>query len=449
METEDSGHRAVPPALLVGLALPLVWAIARIVILAGWKPDGRGTFVPRLILVGEGVGFACAALMLAGTLELARRMTGRSRVALNVAVAGVAISFATDLITGLVQFTAKPWDYRWVYKIYDYVGAASIVAFAIGLVLVLPASRRILGIIAIALVFVTWPIEPVRKALYGWMDLGRDSSMYFETVLRIVRYGTLLGLVISAARGVTTTDIYAASNGFRLAAKALWLRVIAAVCVVMLTLMLVAGRGTGGMELFRVAMMAQGLVTVGALAMFGAGALRAARASVPGLSAYTLVVGGGASLWAAGVSLAQLPYLYKMLYKSGEDSYSRSDAMDWAQALSTAMPIVVIIGVALLATALSGLGARRGNENLRTDAQGKGVGFVALMLVAVAIQSWMLPKASSVGNYAMLALLAAGAGLWGTVLMAKLLARGADVVEEEPGLPPASIVNVGPEPGAP
>jgi hypothetical protein len=321
-------------------------------------------------------------------------------------------------------------------------------AFAIGFVLVLPAARRVLGLVAVAIVFVTWPVDPLRKALFGWMDLGRDATMYFELTLRLLRYGTLLALAIVASRGTTTTDVYAASAGFRLAARALWLRVIAAVCVVLLTLMLVAGGGRSGVELFRFAMMSQGIVTIAALTMFGVGALRVAGSSVAGLSATTLVIGGGASLWAAGVSVAQLPYLYKMLYKT-EETYMRSGSMEWAQALATAMPIVVIVGVALLATALSGLAARRGNEDLRTSAQGNGVGFVALMLVAVAIQTWMVPKAESASSFAMLALMAAAAGLWATVLMAKLLARGADVVEEEPGLPLASIVNLGAGPSAP
>ena len=92
METEQRGIRAVPPAMIVGLALPIVWAIARVVVLAGWKP-AHGGFVPRLILVGEGVGFAVSALVLAGTIELARRMTGRSRIALNVAVAGSLVLY--------------------------------------------------------------------------------------------------------------------------------------------------------------------------------------------------------------------------------------------------------------------------------------------------------------------------------------------------------------------
>jgi hypothetical protein len=446
METQNTGPRAVPPALLVGLALPVLWALARIALYLNNSEMTRN--YQKVILVGEGVGFATSFLLLAGTLELARRMTGRARTGLNVAVAGVALAFAADVLAGLVQFAPKPWDHRWVWQVYDYVGASSWLLFAVGLLIALPAARRVLGFIAVAVTFLTWPIEPLREPLFGWMDLGQKSSMYFDSVMRLVRYAMFIAVAIAASTGTsTTTDAYAAGSGLRLAAKALWLRVIAAVSVVLFTLMMVASRGSGGMELFKLVMMGQGLLGVIALTMFGGGAVRAARASVPGLSGYTLVVGGAGSLWAAGVSLAQLPYLYKMLYRSSEDSYSRSESMEWAQALATAMPIVVVVGVALLATAISGYAARRGKEDLRTSAQGNGIGFVALMLVAVAIQTWMLPKASSVGNYAMLALLAAGAGLWGTVLMAKLLARGADTIEEEPGLPPASIVNVGPPPG--
>jgi uncharacterized membrane protein len=424
---------------LIGFAVPIVWSITRVLIVVATKPSAPG-YVPKLILTAEGIWFAASVLALAGTLELARRMTGRARVALNVAVAGAAISIGADVLAGLVQFTAKPWEHQWTYKIYEYVGAGSMLMVASGLVLVLPPSRRVLGALAIVVVFVTWPVEPVRKVLFGWMTLGRESSMYFETTLRVVRYATLLALAIGVSRGTTTPDVYAAGNGFRIAAKALWLRVIAAVCLVLLTLMLVAGRSRSGIELLQLAMIAQGIVSIAALTMFGAGALRAARASVSGLSSYTLVVGGSASLWAAGVSLSQLPYLYKMLYRT-EESYMRSESTEWAQALATTLPIVVVVGIALLATALSGFAARRGKEDLRTSAQGSGIGFVALMLVAVAIQTWMLPKADSVSSFAMLSLMAAAAGLWGTVLMAKLLTRGADVMEEEPGLPMASVVN--------
>jgi hypothetical protein len=152
-----------------------------------------------------------------------------------------------------------------------------------------------------------------------------------------------------------------------------------------------------------------------------------------------LALGGGMSLWAAGVSLAQLPYVYKALY--GGRGFGGGFEQEFMTSLSVALPIVVIIGVGLLATALSSYAANRGDEDLRTDAQGKGVGYVVLMLVAVAVQAWMLPKATSIGNFAMLSLLAAGASLWGTVIMAKLLGRGAEALDAAPHLPPASLVS--------
>ena len=52
----------------------------------------------------------------------------------------------------------------------------------------------------------------------------------------------------------------------------------------------------------------------------------------------------------------------------------------------------------------------------------------------------MVPKATSIGSFVALALLAAGASLSATVMMARLLARGAEAIEAAPGLPPASVV---------
>lgn len=439
METKQTGWRAVPTALLVAFALPIAWAIARVVIMLGWQPEHG--FSPRVILAGEGIGFACVVLALGGMLELVRRATGRDALAYKVALAGIVVALGVDVIVGFVQFSSQPWEHQWMWKVYEYSATTAWLVFAAGLVMALPAERRVIGVVGIVVTILTWPIEPLREPLFGWMKLEYKAAILFESGLRIVRYGMFAALAILASRGVTTTDRFSAASGFRLAARGLWLRVIAAVAVVLLTLMMIGSRSGGGLEAFKLAMMAQSVVGVIALLLVGVGALRAAGSGVPELGRVTLVLGGGASLWAAGATLAQLPYRYKMFYKGLRDEYSMSGSMDWLQALETAVPVIVIVGVALLATALSGFGARAGNEDLRGEAQGKGIGFVALMLVALAIQLWMLPKATSVGNFAMLSLLAAAAGLWATVLMARLLARGAEVLEAEPGLPPASIVN--------
>ncbi len=450
METKQTGWRTLPPAMILGLVMPIAYAIVRIPM---WPSLGDGrmedfsTKIARVVLIGEGVGFLTQIAVIVGLLELSRRSVGRSRLGFQVALAGAALAFSVDNLALLNQFTASPWSHQWVYKAYSYAAIASWFVFAVGLFLALPEKYRVLGVVGLVVTALTWLPPPAHDAVFGWMKLGEKSAQYFESAMRTLRYGMFLALAIAAAHGETTTDTYAASSGFRLASRALWLRVIAAVAVVMLTLMMIGSRGDGGVEMFKFFMLAQGVLSFIALTMFGVGALRVARSAISGMSSWTLGVGGGASLWAAGVSLAQIPYLYKMLYKSSGDSWSRGESMAWAQALSTALPIVVVVGVALLATAISGYAARRADEDLRTSAQANGIGFVALMLVAIAVQTWMLPKSRSIGNFAMLSLMAAAAGLWATVLMAKLLTRASVTVESEPAMPTAMVVNAGAGPG--
>jgi hypothetical protein len=61
----------------------------------------------------------------------------------------------------------------------------------------------------------------------------------------------------------------------------------------------------------------------------------------------------------------------------------------------------------------------------------------------MALQTWLLPKSRSPGSFAALALLAAVAALWGTVLVARLFSRAAEAIEAAPGLPPATVVSAG------
>jgi len=61
------------------------------------------------------------------------------------------------------------------------------------------------------------------------------------------------------------------------------------------------------------------------------------------------------------------------------------------------------------------------------------------MLGTVAVQQWLVPKADSLGSFAFMTLLAAGAGLAATVMMARLCTRAADSVHAEPGLPTATL----------
>lgn len=441
MDTK-SRWRVTPAPLLIAFGAWLVWVTIRFAMNMSATPDHVRS--AKVVLIGEGLSFACQILVLLGTLELAERLSERPRTFVRLALWGVALVIVTDTLVGFLQFTNEPWSHEWVFKAWDYASVIGWNLFAFGLVQSLRPAQRTLGFVALGIAFVAWLPPVLHDPLWKMMKLDGKPLLVVETLLRALRLLALGWLAIAASSSAheTTVNTPLAASGFRLAAKGLWLRVITAFVVVMFTLLLIAGKGQGGLAFFKLVTMAQAIVSVLALLVTGLGGLRVARAGIADLSPLTLTVGGGASLWAAGVSFAQLPYIYKMLY-SGE-GIARFDDMGFTTALTLALPIVVIAGVGLFVTALSGYAARRGDEDLRGDAQAKGFGFVLLMLAAIAIQNWMLPKATSTGGFVMYALLGAIAGLWATVMVAKLFARGAEVLESEPGLPTASVVATDP-----
>jgi hypothetical protein len=288
--------------------------------------------------------------------------------------------------------------------------------------------------------FIGWLPPVLRAPIDDALDRGSNTyfAVYFAS--RALRFAALGWLAINAARGETPARPELASAGLRSAARGLWTRVIAAVVVVLFTIMFMLGRGNE-VGFLRFLTIGQAVVSIIALVVLGLGALRAARAGIRDLDGWTLTLSGAAALWGAGVSLQQFPYLYNALYKPDmSDQYSTQ----YLQSLSLALPLVVTLGVGLLATALAGFAARRGNDALRIDAQGKGIGYIALTVIAIALQSWMVPKSHSLGELALLTLLAAVGALVATVMMAKLLAHGAHAIEAEPGLPPANLVSDAP-----
>lgn len=438
METK-SGLRATPAPFVIAFGTMLSWAVIRFVMSMTLAPNQQ--YTPKMILIGEGIGLATQILIAVGALELAQRFTGLARGYVRLAAWAIIVMVFLDTCFGLLQFMKD--QPMWVYKAWDYTSIVCWNVFAFGLVQALGPKHRTLGYVALGVVFVAWLPPLLREPLYEMLKIEGKTGLIVFTILRVLRYLALGWLAIAAssyAVAATPASPTLAGSGFRLAAKGLWIRVITAVVVVMFTLMLIVGKGgQGSMSFFKLVLMSQAIVSMIALLCIGLGGLRAARAGLPELNPFALGLGSAAALWATGVALAQLPHLYKMLY--GSEYMSRNDESGMTTALTLAAPIVVILGVGLFATALSGYAARRGDEALRSDAQSKGFGFVLLMLVAIAVQNWMLPKASSTGGFLMYSLLAAVASLWATVMVAKLFGRGADMLESEPGLPTASVVS--------
>jgi hypothetical protein len=430
-----------PAPLLVGFAAWIAFSVARIVMM--YRDTRDMVSILRFNMIAEGIGFACGALLMLGAIELMNRATPENRNKLKLAALGAGIAFAADTALVLLQFTKDPWDHKTVMTLFQLVMLVSLSMFAAGVTFALPPKARVFGFIALALTIVIWLPEQVSSKLWAAIVSDGKTEYAIHTVLNAVRLALLGYAVTLLPLHDPQSKPHEAAEGLRSVARGLFIRVIVALMVAVFVVMMSMGRGAGegAVSFFKLLMMTQVILGVVALAISGFGALRAARSGLHDLAPWTLTLGGGASLWATGVTLAQVPLIYKIFY-GGRDGYlSGGEMRDMTEALSIAMPVIVIVGVGVIATAVVGYAARRGNESLRSDAQGKGLGYVVLTLAAIAIMAYMIPKARKAESGAFLMLLAAGASLWGTIMIAKLFQRAADIFDTEPGLPPATIVS--------
>jgi hypothetical protein len=303
-------------------------------------------------------------------------------------------------------------------------------------------QNRVLAIVGLIVAAFSDPPPVLGNAMYGGVE-DFKMALSIDGALRIVRVTVMSILAIAASRGITPTDRPAGAEGLRLAARGMWLRVLVACSIVLLSLMAMGSRGGGEglFEMLRFMMMAGACATTIAFAMFGVGLARTARATIADLPRYPLVLSAAASLWCCGVELSKLPYIYRMLYKAGD--YGGYSDRDYMSAFTLAEPLVAIGAVALVAVAIGRFASERTTISLQSEAQGKGIGIVFMMLASVGIQNWMIPAAKSQGSMMMLTVLAAVAGLFAVIMIAKLCASAAAEIEREPGLPTASVIPPG------
>lgn len=443
MSNEVKGWRAIPPALVVALVAWIGFMGFRIAYILG--KSGDVPWSPRLGLAGDGIAMACYSLALLGALELARRSAGRLSLGAKIAAAGFALGLALELGTTLLNVDPDIWQKKWLGTALQYSYWASWATIGAGFAWAAWEEHRALSIVGLVIAVLGDPPPFIAEPIFHALNLGYKSYLGVDSTLRIV--GTVVILVLAAAvsRGETPTDRTAGAEGLRLAARGMWLRVIVACSIVLITLMAMSsarsGGGKGLLEMLRFMMMAGAVATTLAFAMFGLGIARTARATISDLPRYPLALSAAGSLWCCGVELSKLPFIYRMLYKN--DRYSGYGDTDYMGAFALTEPLVAIAAVALVAIAIGKFASDRTTIALQSEAQGKGTGIVFMMLAALAIQNWMLPKAQSQGSMMMLMLLAAVAGLLAVVMIAKLCASAADEINREPGLPTASVIPPG------
>ena len=429
--------KKLPPALVCGLAIRIVAALGLGVARLLTSAD---SFPVRFFLASDGLYVAADVLALVGFLELASRTSGRVRTGLNIAAVASALGLL-DTVFWLCVDYFQPHG-SWIGTLGEYTWFALALMLVAGVAVAASVRSPKAAIAGILVELVCNPVPPLANRMWHGLSSYKLSISLMHG-LQLAQAITVVVLVMFAADDrEPARSPQAAVDGLRVIASALWLRVIAAVGVAGLTLLLMLGHaGEGALGVLKLAMISGAVINLISLAMLARGAIGVLGAAVAELPSWPIAACAAGTLWCLGVALHQLPYTYRMLYGSHEsDSFGfLPDAQQYVQALALAVPLVATAAIAVIATAIAGFASRRGLEQLRAEAQGKGFGFVALMLGTVAVQQWLVPKADSLGGFAFMTLLAAGAGLAATVMMARLCTRAADSVHAEPGLPTATL----------
>lgn len=426
--------RNLPPVLLAMFAIELVSLVG---FLAYDLSHGPTDDSVRIGLAETGLTFTTYVLGVVGFLELARRTAGRVSLGFKITALGFALGLANQIGWHLFELFQPHWSFETISTVQQWTYYTVNLLPVLGVTIAATIVDRRAALAGVLAVLVSDPLPWLARHMYGWLVTGWKSQIVLVEVLHAIGLVALFVIAARLAVGGAEPPASSGASGFRTIASGLWLRVIAACTVAGLTLLLVIGKADeSAASIFKLATISSAIVGAISLGMIARGAFGAMVAEIP---AVPLVLAKAASLWCLGVTLAQLPYTYRMLYAADEYGYG-SAARDYVQALSVVAPIVAIAAIAAVARAIAGFAARRGLEQLRFEAQSKGVGFVTLMLAGIGLQQWLLPDATSEGQLAGMMIGAAVCSLWGTVLMARLCALAADSLQAEPGLPTATVV---------
>jgi hypothetical protein len=435
--TDDTRPR-LPAALILGLALELLSTLLYVVIVVA-KRDPFGT---RFQLTNEGIGIASDALMMSGAFVLARTLTGPAasgaRLVAGLLAARLAIVVAWAAMDCYLFTGHEASIPESIYTVMQWVHAGIAIGIVLGWILAAGgfAMRAPLAIPALLLAAVAHAPRMLAEPL---TDLFGKSAIVFP-LIHVALAGLVIALAITAtrdARAVAAPE--AAAAGLRAASSALWLRVIAAISIVGLSLLLVGGGGSHGQGLLKVVLLVGQLVNVSALAWFGFGALKIAGSEAPDLPRYQFAIGGALSLWSASVMLVQTPWLCEMLFGRG------SFGAESARMLEIATPLVAAAGVLFVVIGISGAASRRGLSEVSERAGSRGAAFVALTLANILLQTLVLPAVSTMPGFVLATLAIAVAGFVAIVQIAKLCSSAADQLDLEPGLPRA-IVRISDQP---
>jgi hypothetical protein len=353
-----------------------------------------------------------------GALDLSRQLAGVARCGAQIAVVAALLDLSLELVWEVMRVRMSwPPVLGWVVR---YGLSAAALGLVVGLAI---AARRRFPSLAIAGIVVgvatrlTLHLTHLQEI---WMPL---AGLHTALVLVLV-------LAASTEHDVTMPEL--AERGFRHAARALWLRVVAVGLVPALAVLTMGSSTTNG--IIKTATLAVGLFSVVSLTYLGNGAIGAARARLAELHVRPLYVSGVGALVCAGLTVEQTSRIYVSL--SEHRSFGDLTA-PWS-----ILPQLIAIGsLGLLTRAITGFATRRQLHDLRMRSSGSGAIACVLLLVSFAITAWLSAGASSRGGIVFLSLGSVVCALSGTVMLANLCTAAADAVRDSsPTLPTATVI---------
>ena len=385
----------------------------------------------RTMLASSATAIAWTVVLVIAIAHLGRRLIGVAAIGARIAMWALVVSLAV-LVFREVYSAMDKLD-RDVDQIYWYGRWAVGLVATTGLIIAASGSRALM--IAGGALALLQELPPI-----AWQKLssviGTDYVWFRFLSMIMVVVGSIgwVLLLYGATRGTETPLPSLAIRGLRLAARGVWLRVIAAITSVCVTFMMFAASHGSG-KAIEVALVAALVVNMLSFAMFGIGAIQVACSNLDGVPRFALGAAGVLSLWCGALMLMQIPWLYAVMTDS--QSFGGIDFLD---ALSIAQPIVATLSAALLTGGIAAFATARGDSGgLGRQARSAGVAFVCLMLFSLFAQYGLSRGTSSDAGGAMVMLLAAVCALIAQVALAQLCSAASNAIDSEPSIPTATL----------
>jgi hypothetical protein len=374
-----------------------------------------------------------------GTFELASRLTGGGRKAALVAAYAMALGLANNLVESVVRITLyQPLGHSLTAA--TVLAVVSFVSFLVATIGFGVAAwcggndrrHRVATIVAVVIALGTY-VAFIVAPMFVESDNGLGALHMrglINNLITITRAITAVALVLLARPSIETAPSpRLAARGMRLIAGALWWRLAAIVAGAYGALRIAAVFDSDSARRFQIAIIGQATIEMVMFAVFATGALVFVRGAPAGAPRRAFLIAGLGAGWCAGVMSVKVPYLY--LFSSG--SLSSID-IDTLSSLTIGEPIVAIAAIATVVFALRGIS---GLASLADSASARGLGFVIMMLVSLAIASIDTPREAALGVVAFGAVFSVSA----IVLVARVLSRAARMLDnEQPSLPTATAL---------